>query len=225
MMDKTSKYNQSVTKILLNYSHSLGALILTTPLFLLIIILSKIFNSGPVFFIQKRVGKNGKIFKMIKFRTMVVGAEKLKSKYKYLNHADGPVFKIKNDPRLTKFGGVLVKTGLDELPQLINVLKGEMNLVGPRPLPVSEARKLTKKQKVRELVKPGITSSWVTSGAHNLKFSKWMKLDKEYVQYGNLQTDIRIISQTFIMIVGLFLRKLTCSPNQSKTKKKVLKNY
>lgn len=210
MKNKTvaSTYHLSLTKRLLNFSASFLVLIFTSPLFLIITLVSKTLNHGPVFFIQKRTGKNGEVFEMIKFRTMIKGAEKLQSKYKYLNHADGPVFKIKNDPRLTKLGSILFKTGLDELPQLINVLKGDMNIVGPRPLPVNEANKLTKKQKARELVKPGITSGWVISGAHNLKFEKWMDLDQDYVQNANIWTDITIAYLTGKMMVKLFLRKL-----------------
>jgi lipopolysaccharide/colanic/teichoic acid biosynthesis glycosyltransferase len=171
-------------------------------------LLIRLANHGPVIFKQERIGEYGKRFTMYKFRTMVIGAEKLKNKYKHLNHADGPVFKIRNDPRLTGFGKILVKTGLDELPQLINVLKGEMSIVGPRPLPVYEASQLTKAQKVRELVLPGITSSWVVSGAHNLKFPEWMRLDREYVEKANILTDVSILFKTAALITSIGIRKI-----------------
>lgn len=137
---------------------------------------------------------------------MVTNADKIQNRFKNLNEADGPVFKIQNDPRFTKFGKILSKTGLDELPQLINVVKGEMSLVGPRPLPVSEAIKLTKQQKIRELVKPGITSGWVTGGSHQMPFEKWMKLDADYVQNATFTTDISIIYKTFWMITRSILK-------------------
>jgi len=142
-----NSYHNSPAKFLFDKFVGLFCATTSLPLFLSIFTILKIINGGPVFFIQKRVGKNGKIFNLIKFRTMRVGAEKEQSKYKNLNEADGPVFKIKNDPRLTKFGKILFQTGLDELPQLINVLKGEMSIIGPRPLPIKEAAKLTEKQK------------------------------------------------------------------------------
>jgi lipopolysaccharide/colanic/teichoic acid biosynthesis glycosyltransferase len=139
---------------------------------------------------------------------MIIGAEKLRSKYQFLNISDGPTFKIPNDPRYTKFGKYLAKSGLDELPQLINVLKGEMSFVGPRPLPTYEAIKLTKHQRVRELVLPGITSSWITNGAHRLKFKRWMQLDREYIENANLTTDLVIIFKTVMIILSIGIRKL-----------------
>ena len=143
---------------------------------------------------------------MIKFRTMKVGSEKLQNKYRSINEADGPVFKIYNDPRLTPIGKILSQTGLDEIPQLINVLKGDMSIVGPRPLPVEEAKKLTKTQKIRQLVNPGITSSWVVEGSHSLSFKKWMELDKDYVENANLTTDITISVKTFLIVFRQLFR-------------------
>lgn len=137
---------------------------------------------------------------------MVPNAERIKSRYKKLNEADGPVFKIRDDPRFTKFGKILSRTGLDELPQMINVIKGEMSVVGPRPLPVKEAKKLTKEQKIRELVKPGITSSWVTHGSHKLTFKKWMSLDKKYIEKATLVSDLSIIKDTVILIGNFILK-------------------
>ena len=172
-------YHQFPLKRLFDIIISCIGLIIFSPLFVFIAILIPLTSRGSVFFIQKRIGKNGKVFKMIMFRTMKIGAEHLQKHYSHLNEASWPVFKIRNDPRFAGIGKFLSKTGLDETPQLINVIKGEMSLVGPRPLPIKEAKKLTKIQKVRELIKPGITSSWVVEGSHSMKFVKWMKLDKK----------------------------------------------
>jgi lipopolysaccharide/colanic/teichoic acid biosynthesis glycosyltransferase len=166
-------------------------------------------DAGPVFFRQKRIGLDGKTFILNKFRTMKVDSENQRSKYLKLNEADGPVFKIYNDPRFTGIGKILSRTGMDELPQLINILKGEMSLVGPRPLPVNEARKLSKSQKIREQVRPGIVSTWVTNGSHKLNFRQWMKLDREYVENGNLQTDLKVIKDSTILIVKSIINVLS----------------
>lgn len=196
-----SPFLNSFTKFFFDISISILGLLLFSPLILTITFLLKITDGGPVLFRQKRVGKDKKIFVLFKFRTMRVGSEKLQKRLKRLNEATGPVFKILNDPRYTKIGKYLAHTGFDEFPQLINVLKGEMSLVGPRPLPPSEAKRLTKAQKIREVVKPGITSSWVVEGSHRLKFDQWMDLDKDYVMKANLSKDIEILMKTvFIML-------------------------
>jgi lipopolysaccharide/colanic/teichoic acid biosynthesis glycosyltransferase len=137
---------------------------------------------------------------------MVPNASRIQSRLKNLNEADGPVFKIRNDPRFTRFGKILSRTGLDELPQMINVMKGEMSIVGPRPLPTDEANQLTAIQKVRELVKPGITSSWVIAGSHKLSFKEWMDLDRIYVEKASLTGDFSIILKT-IFLVGCFISR------------------
>jgi len=137
-------------------------------------------------------------------------AESEKHKYLKLNEANGPVFKIKNDPRFTNFGKYLSYTGLDELPQIINVLKGEMSIVGPRPLPDHEYLKLRKKYRTRNFVKPGITSLWVVSGSHRLSFEKWMSLDMEYIKGANLLLDLKIILETILIplktVIGFFFK-------------------
>lgn len=187
-------------------------MILSCLLFLLVLALPLIFavaigiafaSSGPLIFKQKRVGKHGRVFKIYMFRTMYVGAERDQKKYKRLNEADGPVFKIKDDPRFVGIGKFLARTGLDELPQLINVIKGEMSLVDPRPLPLNEANKLTKTQKVRELINPGMTSSWVVKGSHNLSFKNWMMLDREYVENASLRKDVEILFKTALLVPKL----------------------
>ena len=168
----------------------------------------KLTSKGPVFFTQKRVGKDGRVFTFIKFRTMVLGAERLKWRYRLLNEADDPVFKIKDDPRFTNVGKFLARTGLDELAQLINVLKGEMSLVGPRPLPVNEAKKVPKKYHKRFSILPGITSLWVVRGAHDLSFDEWMRLDIDYVENGSLFVDLKVLVLTATLILKSIPRQL-----------------
>lgn len=177
---------------------SLTMLILLFPLFLLTGILIKLESKGPVFFIQERVGLRGRRFMLYKFRTMVTDAEKLLDSLLEKNEADGPVFKIKSDPRITRIGRFLRKTGLDELPQLYNVLKGEMSLIGPRPSLPEEVQKYERWQLRRLSVKPGITCSWqILPDRHGVKFDKWMKLDLQYIDNWSLNKDF-----------GLFLRTI-----------------
>jgi len=194
-------YHHSLYKKIFNYSLTLFLIFLTIVPCLIISFLIKISSKGKVFFTQVRVGEDRKKFTIYKFRTMKEGSEKQIIKYRSLNEADGPVFKIKNDPRFTKIGKILSKTGLDELPQLINVFKGEMNLVGPRPLPEYEFIKLTKQQQSRNVIKPGITSLWVICGSHNLSFKDWMKLDQKYINEGNIWVDFYIIFQTILILI------------------------
>lgn len=175
-------------------------LCIVAPIFVLVGLVILIDSGWPIFFWQKRMGKDKKPFWIWKFRTMVMNAPYLQSKFSKLNEADGPVFKIRNDPRYTRFGKWLSWSGLDELPQLINVLKGEMALVGPRPLPIKEALKVPQKYTKRFEVLPGITSSWVASGAHNLSFKEWMELDLEYIKEQKLLNDIKIIAKTILVI-------------------------
>jgi len=184
---------------------SIVILVITAPISLFISLIIKLTSDGSVLFFQKRSGKNGKVFKIIKFRTMISGADKFQKKYKDLNESDGPVFKIRNDPRFTTFGKILSNTGLDELPQFINVLKGDMSIVGPRPLPVEEAGKLSITQKIRESINPGITSNWVVQGSHKMKFNEWMKLECEYVRSASFFSDISIMLQTVLLIVHFIL--------------------
>lgn len=187
---------------------ALFLLLISTPIWPLFYLSVKLTSSGPFIFKQKRMGKDKKTFTMYKIRTMPKNAENLKKKYQRLNEVDGPVFKIRNDPRYTKIGKILSHTALDELPQLVNVLKGEMALVGPRPLPVNEALKVPKKYQERFSVLPGITSLWIIKGAHRLNFEKWMELDLEYVKRRSLGYDIIIFTLTVLDIGKLFLKKL-----------------
>lgn len=179
----------------------IASLVLLTalPLFALLTLLIKITSKGPIYFTQLRSGRNTKPFRIYKFRTMRQGSENEQKIYKHLNEADGPVFKIKNDPRFTKIGKWLARTGLDELPQLINIIKGEMAFVGPRPLPVNEANKIPKKYEKRFSVLPGITSTWVTKGTHKLSFTEWMELDMQYIRDKSLLRDLSIIYFTLLL--------------------------
>jgi len=183
-------------------------LIFFSPIFFIIYVLIKTTSKGEGFYQQWRTGKNKKPFKIIKFRTMVEDADKIKKKYKFLNKADGPVFKIYEDPRFTKIGKFLSHTGLDELPQLINILKGEMDFVGPRPFPIEEAEKIPQKYNVRFSVLPGITSLWVVKGAFHDNFDYWMKLDIEYIKNKNFWYDLKIIFLTLIFILKKIIKKL-----------------
>ena len=187
---------------------SLFGLIFLWPIFLVIAVLIKLDSPGPVFFRQKRAGKDGKVFTFYKFRNMVKDAEKLKRKYFHLNEANGPVFKIRDDPRYTRVGKFLSHTGLDELPQLLNILKGEMSLVGPRPLPVDEERQIPKKwQKKRRQAKPGLACSWLINGAHSLSFDKWMKLDLEDIQKGSPTYDLTVSLKTIFLGLNLIKKE------------------
>ena len=138
---------------------------------------------------------------------MVENAEQLKQKYIKLNEADGPVFKIRNDPRHTKVGRFINRFALDELPQFWNVICGEMALVGPRPLPIAEAKKVPERYRERFSTLPGMTSSWIIKGGHRLTFEKWMELDMEYVRKKSLWYDTKILFSTLVLIAKIFIKK------------------
>ncbi len=152
---------------------------------------------GSPFFLQKRVGKDGELFTMYKFRTMIHGAEKMRPDLAELNEMDGPVFKIKNDPRITKIGSFLRKTGLDELPQLYNVLKGDMSFVGPRPPLPEEVKCYTEYQKQRLSVVPGLTCMWqITPDRNDITFQDWVKMDLDYIEHRCFLLDLKLILRT-----------------------------
>lgn len=198
---RIAPYLYSHHKLFLDYSLGLVLFIVTLPIFIIISFTIFVISGTPVFFIQKRTGLGGKTFSLYKFRTMSRGAAGQQWRYRDLNQADGPVFKITSDPRFVGIGRFLANTGLDELPQLINIFKGQMSLVGPRPLPVREAKKLPRNQFVRHQVKPGITSPWVISGAHNLSFNRWMQLDRQYLKNASLGLDTAILAKTSLLIL------------------------
>ena len=174
-------------------------LVISIPLFFIIAILIKIDSKGPVFFLQKRCGKDGREFNMYKFRTMVKDAETLKKRLK--NEMDGPMFKLRNDPRITWLGRILRKLSLDELPQLLNVLKGEMSLVGPRPLADEEMVGDDIWREIRLSVRPGMTGLWQIMGRDSGKFSDWITYDTEYVQKRSLFMDIKILFLTITTVL------------------------
>ncbi len=186
-------------KRLLDILCSFLLLVISIPLFFIIAILIKRDSKGPVFFLQKRCGRNRKEFFMYKFRTMVKDAETLKKGLR--NEMDGPMFKLKNDPRITRIGGILRKLSLDELPQLLNVLKGEMSLVGPRPLADEEMVGDDIWREIRLSVRPGMTGLWQIMGRDSGKFSDWITYDTEYVQKRSLFMDIKILFLTITTVL------------------------
>ena len=176
---------------------SLAALCFISPAMLMAAVMIKLTSRGPVLFVQKRLGFNKRHFGVYKFRTMVVDAEKRMSEVEHLNEVSGPVFKIKNDPRVTSVGRFLRKTSIDELPQLWNVLKGDMSLVGPRPLPVRDYEGFSKDwQRRRFSVRPGITCLWQINGRSSIPFEQWMELDLQYIDKWSLWLDLEILLRT-----------------------------
>ena len=193
---------QSVKRGLDLVGAAVGLLVLS-PLFLLIAVLIRVSSPGPVFFSQVRYGLNKRRFAMFKFRSMVADAEARQAGLEHLNETGGPVFKIKDDPRITRIGRFLRRTSLDELPQLWNVLLGEMSLVGPRPLPMRDVTNFSELSLVRRFsVKPGMTGLWQVSGRSNTSFDGWIKLDLYYIDHWSLLMDARILLRTFPAVLG-----------------------
>ena len=176
-------------------------LIVLSPLFLVIAILIHCEDGGSPFFCQARNGKDNRVFKMYKFRTMVPNAAELRAEMEQYNELDGPAFKMKRDPRVTKIGAFLRKTSLDELPQLLNILRGEMSLVGPRPLPTYETAECTPYQLQRLLVRPGLTCYWQISGRNDISFAQWIEMDLDYIEQASLWTDFKILLLTVKAVV------------------------
>jgi exopolysaccharide biosynthesis polyprenyl glycosylphosphotransferase len=183
---------------------SLLGLVILSPVFLALSILVKLDSRGPVFFKQMRVGKDGREFEFYKFRSMVQDAEQLKDDLMHLNELEGPVFKISNDPRITPFGRFLRRTSLDELPQLLNVLRGDMSLVGPRPPLPAEVANYESWQRQKLSVLPGITCLWQISGRNHIGFTEWMRLDIEYIRRQSFGVDLKILLRT---LPAVLLRK------------------
>lgn len=189
---------KAVTDIIFSFC---GLLVLS-PILLLIAMVIKLESKGPVFFKQERIGLRGRKFKLWKFRTMISNAEELQEKLKGLNEADGPAFKMKNDPRITRLGKIMRKTGIDEIPQLINVLKGEMSLIGPRPPVESEVKQYERWQLRRLSVKPGITCIWqVAPNRNDIKFEKWMQMDLNYIDNWSLKLDFKLVFKTIFSML------------------------
>ena len=191
-----------VIKRIIDIVASFTGLILLSPLILIVSMLIKLESKGEVIFKQKRVGLNGKEFYMYKFRSMVVNAEELKEQLESQNEMSGPMFKIKDDPRITKVGKFIRKTSIDELPQLINVIKGDMSLVGPRPSLPKEVKKFEQWMMERLEVKPGLTCIWQISGRNNIDFEDWMKLDIKYVRERSFKLDMKLILKTVLVLLG-----------------------
>ncbi len=175
---------------------SLTGLIILSPVLLITSIAIKIEDKGPVIFSQERVGRNGKTFKMYKFRSMYTNAEEILKELKDLNEADGPVFKMKNDPRITKVGRFIRKYSIDEILQLINIIRGDMSVVGPRPALPKEVAEYDEFAKQRLLVKPGLSCYWQISGRSDIGFEQWMRLDVKYIKEMGILTDLKIILLT-----------------------------
>ncbi|WP_243495568.1 sugar transferase [Priestia aryabhattai] len=184
----------------------IGALTGLLVLFIVFIVIGLLIKiedpKGSIFFSQKRVGKDGKQFNMYKFRSMVSDAEAKLAELLQQNEATGAMFKMKNDPRVTRIGRFIRKTSIDELPQLLNVLKGDMSLVGPRPPLVREVNEYTEYQKQRLLVTPGCTGLWQVSGRSNVGFEEMVELDLTYITTRSLTADIKIICRTIFMLFG-----------------------
>jgi len=189
-------------KRVLDVAVSVLALAVLLPLLAAIAVMVKLDSPGPVLLRQRRVGRNRRPFACLKFRSMVTDAERRRRELTSLNEMSGPVFKIRNDPRITRVGRVLRKYSLDEVPQLVNVLRGEMSLVGPRP-PLPEEVELYEPRYLRRLdVTPGLTCLWQISGRNELGFERWMELDLYYVEHRSLMLDIEILLRTLPAVIS-----------------------
>ncbi len=196
-----SRYFYIFTKRILDIIFSLIGLIVLSPVFLIVSIWIKLCDNGPVFYVQERVGLNGKRFNIYKFRSMYVNADLLLEKLKQKNEVQGPMFKIKCDPRVTSVGKFIRRTSIDELPQLVNVLKGDMSLVGPRPPLPSEVAQYSEYDLQRLWVIPGCTGVWQATERNNVGFDEMVNLDLEYVEKSSIFFDARIVLMTiFVMI-------------------------
>ena len=182
---------------------SLCGIILLSPLLIIVALAIKIEDpKGSIFFSQQRCGKDNKLFPMYKFRSMVSNAEELLEELMEHNEMDGPVFKIKDDPRITRVGKFIRKTSIDELPQLFNILIGHMSIVGPRPAIPHEVAEYSHYHKQRLLVKPGLTCIWQVSGRNSIGFDEWMEMDLEYIEKRNLWMDTKLIFKTVGVLFG-----------------------
>ena len=182
---------------------SLCGIILLSPLLIIVALAIKIEDpKGSIFFSQQRCGKDNKLFPMYKFRSMVSNAEELLEELMEHNEMDGPVFKIKDDPRITRVGKFIRKTSIDELPQLFNIFMGHMSIVGPRPAIPHEVAEYSHYHKQRLLVKPGLTCIWQVSGRNSIGFDEWVDMDLEYIEKRNLWMDIKLIFKTVGVLFG-----------------------
>jgi exopolysaccharide biosynthesis polyprenyl glycosylphosphotransferase len=190
-------------KRLLDVSVASLVLVATLPIWLAIVVAIKLDTPGPAIFVQQRVGHRGRRFTFFKFRSMYVDAEQRLAEVMQHNETDGPVFKMRQDPRVSRVGSILRRTSLDELPQLINVLRGDMSLVGPRPPLPREVESYRPDDVVRLTVKPGITCLWQISGRSNVSFDRWMEFDREYIRNMSLWMDLSILARTIGAVLSM----------------------
>lgn len=198
---REKQIGQLLVKRLIDLALSAALLILLSPVMLLVAILIKLDSPGPVLFAQERIGMNKRRFKLLKFRSMAADAEQRRASLQGLNEMEGPVFKIANDPRITRVGRFIRRASIDELPQLLNVLKGEMSLVGPRPPLPSEVDQYEWANRRRISVMPGITCLWQVGGRNDLSFPEWMELDRQYIATWSLWLDIKILAKTIPVVL------------------------
>jgi len=194
-------YENSLKRCLDLVVAALG-LVATLPLWAAVIIAIKLDSSGPAIFVQERVGRHGKTFRFFKFRSMHVNAEARLADLHEHNELEGPVFKIRRDPRITRVGAFLRRTSLDELPQLINVLRGDMSMVGPRPPLPREVQQYRPTDRIRLAVKPGLTCLWQIRGRSTVGFDTWMEYDREYIDRLSLRLDLSILARTFWAVLS-----------------------
>jgi len=198
---EAERSRKQVGKRLFDFITVLCLAIFVLPVLFVIAILIKLDSPGPVFYLSKRYGRGGRIFKMLKFRSMFVNADNMTDEIRSKNEVDGPIFKIKKDPRVTKIGRLLRKYSIDELPQVLNVVYGDMSLVGPRPLPISQIQKEDLRQLQRLEVRPGITGLWQTRGRSDLSFARLVKWDVWYINNWSLRLDLSILFKTIPVVI------------------------
>jgi lipopolysaccharide/colanic/teichoic acid biosynthesis glycosyltransferase len=205
-IENVNKYKKKlgyfIIKRIIDIIGALCGILVLSPMMIVVGIWIKLGSKGAVFFIQNRVGKDGREFLMYKFRSMCTQAEFLLDILQDENEMSGPMFKIKEDPRVTKIGRFIRKTSIDELPQLLNILKGEMSIVGPRPSLPKEVAQFTSFQKQRLFAKPGLTCYWQTRGRSDVSFEKWMEMDVKYLEERNTWIDISLIFMTVRVLIG-----------------------
>lgn len=215
-LPKTGKIRINVRNIMLERFLALVLIVILLPVFLLLSLLVVIADGWPFWYLQKREGIGRKEFKMWKFRSMVIGAEEQQASLRSKNETDGPAFKIHNDPKLTKLGSILRHTGIDELPQLINIFLGEMSFVGPRPLPLDEGEKVPKLYWSRYKVKPGIISPWVVGGYHEVGFNRWMESDVWYVKNKSPWLDFKLVFYAIRVVVVMIRNEIVAQLGRGK---------
>ena len=194
---------ESVLKRLLDITLACIALVAISPVWLVIVVAIRLDSPGPAIFVQDRVGRKGTVFRFYKFRSMYVDAEERLADLQAHNETDGPVFKMRNDPRVSRVGALLRQTSLDELPQLINVLKGDMSLVGPRPPLPKEVAHYRPGDAIRLSVRPGLTCLWQIRGRSTVGFEQWMEFDREYVRNMSLWLDVGILVRTVGAVLSM----------------------